>query len=271
MTIDDVFEQIRNDIKPRSGVKRIDDALTLLVRYGQTDGEHHKQWCIDQVVRILSGKRYAALVPTGEAAAILGEQLRTAVARFAAAEAEADALRAELGIVDPSECAVPPISTILASDTRCVCCGRWLREGEDVAGWYDEDTGEDVVAHHGPCVAADRIITISSSLGARSIAARVIGLWAMHARPEVEYDGALELDFDVTHVPTGLRVQRAFTRREAWTLITRLGPWCSGAMYVDLLPGSEAHEMARQIILGVIAERRTAGVLTAAITENDRG
>lgn len=34
-------------------------ALDLINRYGGIDGEHHKQWVIDQVVRILAGDDYA--------------------------------------------------------------------------------------------------------------------------------------------------------------------------------------------------------------------
>ena len=38
--------------------KRIDDSLNLIVQYGGVDGAHHKQWLLDQVVRILSNKAY---------------------------------------------------------------------------------------------------------------------------------------------------------------------------------------------------------------------
>lgn len=41
---------------------RIDRALDLLIRYGQTDGEHHKAWVIDQAVRILTGRSYARVI-----------------------------------------------------------------------------------------------------------------------------------------------------------------------------------------------------------------
>ena len=33
--------------------KRIDAAMAVIERYGGTDGAHHKQWVIDQVVRAL--------------------------------------------------------------------------------------------------------------------------------------------------------------------------------------------------------------------------
>lgn len=35
--------------------KRIEKALDLAVRYGGTDGDHHKAWVIDQMVRALTG------------------------------------------------------------------------------------------------------------------------------------------------------------------------------------------------------------------------
>lgn len=35
--------------------ERIDAALDVILRYGGTDGAHHKQWVLDQVVRALTG------------------------------------------------------------------------------------------------------------------------------------------------------------------------------------------------------------------------
>lgn len=37
-------------------------ALEVLLRYGQTDGEHHKAWVIDQAVRALLGRSYARVI-----------------------------------------------------------------------------------------------------------------------------------------------------------------------------------------------------------------
>ncbi len=48
---------------------RIEAAITLGVRYGGTDGEHHKAWVIDQMIRALAGDRYDQIVAdarTGE-------------------------------------------------------------------------------------------------------------------------------------------------------------------------------------------------------------
>ena len=35
-----------------------EQALGVIRRYGGIDGEHHKQWVLDQVVRILTGEGY---------------------------------------------------------------------------------------------------------------------------------------------------------------------------------------------------------------------
>lgn len=42
--------------------RRAERALELIGRYGGTDGGHHKQWVLDQVVRTLTGGGYAAWV-----------------------------------------------------------------------------------------------------------------------------------------------------------------------------------------------------------------
>jgi len=42
--------------------ERIVNALEMILRYGGTDGGHHKQWVLDQVVRILTGDEYEAWV-----------------------------------------------------------------------------------------------------------------------------------------------------------------------------------------------------------------
>lgn len=43
---------------------RIDEVLELIFRYGQIDGEHHKTWVIDQVVRTLTGEAYDKWIET---------------------------------------------------------------------------------------------------------------------------------------------------------------------------------------------------------------
>jgi len=42
--------------------KRIADALVIAGNYGQIDGDHHKMWTIDQMVRALLAAGYAAWV-----------------------------------------------------------------------------------------------------------------------------------------------------------------------------------------------------------------
>lgn len=52
--------------------ERIDRAIDLALRYGQIDGDHHKTWVIDQMLRALAGseRRYEKLIadsdPDGE-------------------------------------------------------------------------------------------------------------------------------------------------------------------------------------------------------------
>lgn len=46
---------------------RVGRALGIAARYGQIDGDHHKAWVIDQMVRILAGGHYEALVRAAKA------------------------------------------------------------------------------------------------------------------------------------------------------------------------------------------------------------
>lgn len=41
---------------------RINKALDTIFRYGQIDGDHHKAWVIDQVVRNLLGDKYEEFI-----------------------------------------------------------------------------------------------------------------------------------------------------------------------------------------------------------------
>ena len=47
--------------------ERIDEAITIAVKYGGIDGEHHKTWVIDQMVRALAGDRYETIVKDAKA------------------------------------------------------------------------------------------------------------------------------------------------------------------------------------------------------------
>lgn len=42
--------------------KQCDEALEIILRYGGIDGNHHKAWVLDQVVRVLTGENYAQWV-----------------------------------------------------------------------------------------------------------------------------------------------------------------------------------------------------------------
>lgn len=42
--------------------RRIDRAIELAIQYGGIDGDHHKAWVIDQMVRALAGDRYGEIV-----------------------------------------------------------------------------------------------------------------------------------------------------------------------------------------------------------------
>ncbi len=45
-------------------IDRVHSALSIAARYGGIDGEHHKSWVIDQMVRILADDGYEVLVTT---------------------------------------------------------------------------------------------------------------------------------------------------------------------------------------------------------------
>lgn len=45
-------------IMPNEEFIPVQRALNIILQYGGIDGEHHKTWVIDQVVRILTGDKY---------------------------------------------------------------------------------------------------------------------------------------------------------------------------------------------------------------------
>jgi len=62
-----VSEKSRNELlqfviegKPRD--EAIAEALSLAMSFGQIDGDHHKTWAIDQIVRKLAGEKYEDFV-----------------------------------------------------------------------------------------------------------------------------------------------------------------------------------------------------------------
>ncbi len=42
--------------------EKINTAIGIAVQYGGIDGEHHKTWVIDQMVRIFAGDQYDTIV-----------------------------------------------------------------------------------------------------------------------------------------------------------------------------------------------------------------
>jgi hypothetical protein len=47
--------------------QRIQEAIDLAVKFGGIDGDHHKAWVIDQMVRKLAGDRYEQVVRDAKA------------------------------------------------------------------------------------------------------------------------------------------------------------------------------------------------------------
>jgi hypothetical protein len=46
----------------REELRRLQTAIKLIVEIGNIDGAWHKQWLLDQIVRILSGAAYEVVV-----------------------------------------------------------------------------------------------------------------------------------------------------------------------------------------------------------------
>ena len=42
--------------------EKISSALDIAISYGQIDGNHHKTWVIDQIVRALAGEEYDEII-----------------------------------------------------------------------------------------------------------------------------------------------------------------------------------------------------------------
>ena len=54
-------------VEPDDLVKRVNLALDFAIRFGGTDGAHHKDWVIDQMVRTLTGENYEQVVAAARA------------------------------------------------------------------------------------------------------------------------------------------------------------------------------------------------------------
>ena len=62
LIIEKSLDKIRSGKTISKDKARINEALSLISKYGGIDGGHHKQWVLDQVVRILTGDNYMAWV-----------------------------------------------------------------------------------------------------------------------------------------------------------------------------------------------------------------
>lgn len=54
-------------VKVPNLITRVDAAVTMAVMYGGIDGAHHKDWVIDQMVRILTGDQYEQTIENAKA------------------------------------------------------------------------------------------------------------------------------------------------------------------------------------------------------------
>lgn len=51
------------NVTPEVLASRIENAIDVIDRYGSTDGAHHKQWVLDQVLReLMSAEEYREFV-----------------------------------------------------------------------------------------------------------------------------------------------------------------------------------------------------------------
>lgn len=73
-------EEVRDYIVPVDPQSAIADALALIISFGQIDGDHHKTWTIDQVVRKLTGANYQRFIDFHDVGAIEGIDLSDAEA-----------------------------------------------------------------------------------------------------------------------------------------------------------------------------------------------
>lgn len=51
-----------SESKTMSNQEKIEKTIELIVQYGGFDGSHHKDWVLDQAVRILAGDDYDTIV-----------------------------------------------------------------------------------------------------------------------------------------------------------------------------------------------------------------
>ena len=71
-----MLETVLNMLKEKDKEKdkEIEKALEIAFQYGQIDGDHHKTWVIDQMVRTLTGDKYNEFVKEYETDEETGEK-----------------------------------------------------------------------------------------------------------------------------------------------------------------------------------------------------
>ena len=52
---------------PSTDAEKVQQAIDLAVQHGSIDGDHHKAWVIDQMVRLLAGERYDEVIREAKA------------------------------------------------------------------------------------------------------------------------------------------------------------------------------------------------------------
>lgn len=70
--VNNAIETVLNMLKEKD--KEIEKALEIAFQYGQIDGDHHKTWVIDQMVRTLTGDKYNEFVKEYETDEETGEK-----------------------------------------------------------------------------------------------------------------------------------------------------------------------------------------------------
>lgn len=68
-----ISEELKKFVDSSNVEEKVVEALALMFNYSQFDGEHHKLWVIDQVVRTLTGDNYEEFVKFYEHDDVLDE------------------------------------------------------------------------------------------------------------------------------------------------------------------------------------------------------
>ena len=55
-------ENLKKFLKDANPENKVEKAINMVLEYGQYDGGHHKQWTLDQVLRILADDGYEELI-----------------------------------------------------------------------------------------------------------------------------------------------------------------------------------------------------------------